>query len=90
MELRPEYLPVTLTAGGEKTVYSTVAQSNGTDTWYVEFSGFPKYDASGEVIDYGITAPHTASGIYGSLYFRGTDSGAADGYRGSKGKNHLG
>ena len=68
--MRPEYLPVTLTAGGEKTVYSTVAQSNGTDTWYVEFSGFPKYDASGEVIDYGITADTLPQG-YTAVYTSG-------------------
>ena len=67
---RPDYLPVTLTVSGEKTVYSTVAQSNGTDTWYVEFSGFPKYDTAGRVIDYGITADELPPG-YSAVYTSG-------------------
>lgn len=60
--VRPDYLPVILLIGGERSVYSTVAQSNGTDTWYVEFADFPKYSADGTVIEYGITADVLPSG----------------------------
>ncbi len=68
---RPNYLPVTLTINGESSVYSTVAQPNGTDAWYVEFCGFPKYASDGSVIDYGITANFLPDG-YTAIYTSST------------------
>ena len=59
---RPSYLPVVLTIGGEKTLYSVTAKDNGTDTWEAVFPGFPVYNAQGEVIPYGITADPVPAG----------------------------
>ncbi len=67
---RPEYLSVILTVNGERSVYSTVVQDNGTDTWSVVFEGFPKYASDGSAIEYGVLADPVPQG-YSAIYTSG-------------------